>query len=242
MLPYSFICYLGKIELRYSCSNVTKAKQKLHELLNIKSIGRFSSEGLGLIQWLGGKVDLSISKLMQNEKQNYHRKLKIRKGLPHNIPIQFQKLIQYALLHDFHHASRHKSKIYIEPQIEDSNLVQLLKKHHEKTNDPMIMKFQKYDHIAASMTRKYRSPRTNRYNWYSRENINFNKLAKEIKEVYNNIWRLYNYIYNSKELGKLNESLEHGHTSLKKHLLILANLIVQEFQRKVETNIAHKKR
>jgi hypothetical protein len=30
---------------------------------------------------------------------------------------------------------------------------------------------------------KFRSPRTNRYNWYSKENVDFQKLAKEIKEV-----------------------------------------------------------
>ena len=66
----------------------------------------------------------------------------------------------------------------------------------------------------------------------------FQKLAKEVKEVSNNIWKLYKYIYDSKELDKLNESLEYGHTSLKRHLLIITNLIVQEFQLTTGTNIA----
>ena len=104
------------------------------------------------------------------------------------------------------------------------------------------MNFQKYDRIAASMTRKIRPQRTNRYNWYSKENIDFKKLARKIKEISKNTWKLYKYIYDSKELDKLNESLEYGHTSLKRHLLIITNLIVQEFQLKTGTNIAHQKR
>jgi hypothetical protein len=242
MFPYSFICYLGKIELKYSCSNFTKTKQKLLKLLKIKSIGRFSSEGLGRIKWLKGRIDKNDIISNKNEKMKYRRKLKIRKGLPHNIPIQFKKLIQYALLHDFFNTARHKSKIYIEPEIDDLELVKFLKRHHDKTDDSIIVKFQQYDRMAASITRKYRSPRTNRYNWYSSENIDFDKLAREIKEVSKNIWKLYKYIYVSKELNMLNESLEHGHTSLRKHLLIITNLIVQEFQQKTGNNIAHQKR
>jgi len=232
MFPYSFICYLGKVELQYSCSNLTKAKEKLLKLLNIKSIGRFSSEGLGHIKWLKGRIDHDDIMLEKKEKKKYKRKLKIRKGLPHNIPIKYQKLIQYALLHDFFHTSRHKSKIYIEPKIDDLELIKLLKNHHEKSEDSIIVNFQKYDRIAASITRKFRSPRTNRYNWYSKENIDFKKLAKEVKEVSNNIWKLYKYIYDSKELDKLNESLEYGHTSLRslrKSILLIANLILQDY-------------
>ena len=242
MFPYSFICYLGKIELQYSCPNLAKAKQKLLKLLKIKSLGRFSSEGLGRIKWVNGRIEKNDIISNKNEKKKYRRKLKIRKGLPHNIPIKLQKLIQYALLHDFFHTSRHKSKIYLEPEIDDLELIKLLKKHHEKSEDAIIVNFQKYDRIAASMTRKFRSPRTNRYNWHSTENVDFNKLVREIKEVSSNIWKLYKYIYDSKELDMLNESLEYGHTSLKRHLLIITNLIVQEFQLKTGTNIAHQKR
>jgi len=242
MFPYSFICYLGKIELKYSCSNLTKAKQELLKLLKIKSIGRFSSEGLGRIKWVKGRIDHDELMPDKEGKKKYRRKLKIRKGLIHNIPIELQKLIQYALLHDFFNTSRHKSKIYVEPEIDNLELIKLLKNHHNKSDDSIIMKFQKYDRIAASITRKYRSPRTNRYNWYSKENVDFKKLAREIKEVSKNTWKLYKYIYDSKELDKLNESLEHGHTSLRKHLLIITNLIVQEFQQKTGKNIAHQKR
>lgn len=43
--------------------------------------------------------------------------------------------------------------------------------------------------------------------------------------------KIYEYIYKSKQVDKLNESLEHGYTSLKRHLLLIANLIVQDIQR-----------
>ena len=83
----------------------------------------------------------------------------------------------------------------------------------------------------AMITRKVHSPRTNRYNWRSKDHMNFIKIAHEIKEVSNRIGRLYQYIYQSKELGQLNESLQYGHSSLKLHLLIIANLIVRDYQR-----------
>jgi hypothetical protein len=58
----------------------------------------------------------------------------------------------------------------------------------------------------------------------------FKKLAKEIQEVTEtNIWNLYRYIYESKELKLLNESMYHGHSKLRNHLVVIANLIVQDF-------------
>ncbi|MFX1252290.1 MAG: hypothetical protein ACFFCZ_11855 [Promethearchaeota archaeon] len=155
-------------------------------------------------------------------------KLKIRRGLPHDLSQAAQDLIHYALLHDFFHTSKHRSKIYLEPELDDPELIDLLRKHHENIDHPLVAKFHKYDTLAAMITRKIWSPRTNRYNWRSTKNINFEKLAKNIQEVATNIWKLYEYIYHNKELNQLNESLQYGHTSLRKHLIILANLIVQD--------------
>ena len=154
-----------------------------------------------------------------------YKHVKIRKGLPHNLPNHIQLLLRYALLHDFVHTPKHKSKIYVEIQVE---VIQELKKHHEKTKNKLIKTFQKYDRIAASMTRKIRSPRKNRYTWEAQSKVDFIQLKKEIEKVENNIWRLYQYIYESKELRYLNESLNHGHSSLQYHLLLIANLIVQD--------------
>lgn len=126
------------------------------------------------------------------------------------------------------HTTKHKSKIYVEIQVED---IQELKNHHEPTQNKLINTFQKYDRIAASMTRKVRSPRKNRYTWEAQRRVDFNQLKQEIEKVENNIWRLYQYIYESKELQALNESLNHGHSSLQYHLLLIANLIVQDYLR-----------
>jgi hypothetical protein len=71
--------------------------------------------------------------------------------------------------------------------------------------------------------------------------VNFKKIAKEITEVHDNIWRLYQYIYDSNELDKLNEALEHGYTSIKKHLLIITNLIVHEFLQTREPTMYNKR-
>lgn len=226
MFPYSLICYLGDLELQYTCKTTKKAKQKLAELLKIRSIGRFTCEGLGKIQWLNGYIDKSGRK---TKKIRQYQKLRIRKGLPHFLPEGIQSLIQYALLHDFVHTSRHRSKIYVEPDLEDVELVELLRQHHEEIDHPLIQTFQKYNRIAA-ITRKIRSPRNNRYNWYSTENVDFKNLAKKIKEVNTSIWKLYEYVYYNQELNQLNESLEHGYSSLRNHLLVIVNLIVQDFQ------------
>ncbi len=62
------------------------------------------------------------------------------------------------------------------------------------------------------------------------KNIDFKKLAHEIAQVSTNVWKLYQYICNSKELALLNESLHHGHSALRNHLLVMTNLIVQDFK------------
>ncbi|MFX1250548.1 MAG: hypothetical protein ACFFCZ_02950 [Promethearchaeota archaeon] len=137
---------------------------------------------------------------------------------------------RYALLHDFAHTVNHKSKIYVEAEVEE---LDYLRKHYDKTDDPFILTFQKYDNLSAIITRKIRSPRTNRYNWRAgTKTIDFNKLAEDITEVAKrSVGKLYEYIYQSEALDNLNESLQHGHTSLRSHLLVLANLIVRDYQR-----------
>ena len=81
------------------------------------------------------------------------------------------------------------------------------------------------------MTRTIRSPRTNRYTWEAKSKIDFRRLIQEIKNIEKNICKLYEYIYESKELGSLTESLNHGHSSLQYHLLLITNLIVQDHLR-----------
>ncbi|MFX1250306.1 MAG: hypothetical protein ACFFCZ_01665 [Promethearchaeota archaeon] len=196
-------------------------------LIKLSLIGRFISEGLGKIQWLNGSIRKKKPSSLQKPPTRKQPNLRIRKGLPSYISKNVLKLIRYALLHDFVNCNKHRSKIYVEPHLKD---IEELRKHHDKTEDPFIQKFQYYDQLASIITRNIRSPKTNRYNWSSNRNINFEKLSKEIEAVAEKgIWKLYEYIYNSEELGQLNESLEFGHTSLRRHLLIIVNLIVQDF-------------
>ncbi|MFW9854179.1 MAG: hypothetical protein ACFFFG_03935 [Candidatus Thorarchaeota archaeon] len=222
--PFSFIGYLGRIQLTYRCQTMQQAKGKLQTLLLIDSIGRFWREGLGRVEWLSGEVGSQF----KPRKKKYFRRVKVRQGLPHHLPIHIQKLIRYALLHDFVHTSKHKSKIYGEIKVEDLNEI---KNHHEMSENPLIQQFQKYDRIAARMTRNIRSPRTNCYTWEAKGTVNFKTLAHKIEQVESNVWRLYGYIYKSKELSLLNESLNYGHSSLRYHLLLITNLIVQDFLR-----------
>ena len=100
-----------------------------------------------------------------------------------------------------------------------------------ETTDPLVNTFQYYDQLGAGITRKIRAPIISRYTWQAKKlakKIDFKELAHEIKEVSTNIWTLYNYIHKSKELRLLNESMNHGHTTLRNHLLVIANLIVQD--------------
>ena len=225
MFPYSLICYLGTLQVRFTCTSKPKALKKIQQLIKIEQIGRFHAEGLGKIKWLQAQF-------FQNPPINYYnkRKMKIRKGIPQYLPKRALELIKYGLLHDFVHNNLHRSKIYIEPEIKDQKYLELLKDHHEnKFHDPVVQEFQYYDRLAASITRKVQSPRQNRYNWKASKKIDFQQLANHISEVSNNVWKLYHYIYQSKDLALLNESLTFGHTSLRRHLLIIANLIVQDY-------------
>ena len=225
MFPYSLICYLGTLQVRFTCTSKQKAVKTLKQLIRIEQIGRFHAEGLGKIKWLQAQF-------FQNPPVNYYnkRKMKIRKGLPQHLPKRALKLIRYGLLHDFVHNNLHRSKIYIEPEITDQKYLELLKDHHQNNfKDSIVQEFQYYDRLAASITRKVRSPRQDRYNWKATKKIDFQQLANQISEVSNNVWKLYQFIYQSKDLSILNESLRFGHTSLRRHLLIIANLIVQNY-------------
>ena len=86
---------------------------------------------------------------------------------------------------------------------------------------------------AAQLTRKRPAPIIGRYTWQAKQEvqrIDFTQLATEIKEVVNkNVWNLYQYIHRSKILGLLNESMSYGHNTLRVHLLMIANMMVQDF-------------
>ncbi|MHA2496723.1 MAG: hypothetical protein ACXAEI_14670 [Candidatus Hodarchaeales archaeon] len=153
------------------------------------------------------------------------------------MPFAVQDLILYGLLHDFFDtegSNGHKSKIYIEPALANHALVELLRQSHSDSGHVLVTTFKKYDQIAAFLTRQRKAPRLTRYNYQAREEfqvIDFQQLADQIAQVVNtrNVYKLYLFIHRSKELDQLNEAFEFGHTSLKFHLLIIANLIVRDY-------------
>ena len=61
--------------------------------------------------------------------------------------------------------------------------------------------------------------------------MDFIALAQHIAEAATNVWKLYDCIYKNKDLEQLNESLEFGHSSLRFHLVLIANLIVQDYNK-----------
>ena len=58
-------------------------------------------------------------------------------------------------------------------------------------------------------------------------------LASNTAAVADNIWKLYDYIYKSREVDKLNESLEYRHLSINFHLVLIVNLIVQDYNNRM---------
>lgn len=226
---YNYIAYLGKLEIRYNCNKKEKAKRKLSQLLQITSIGRFKSDGYGRIELLEAEIQNSDHK--KKIPRNYA--IHIRKGLPHNLTKKQQELIRYCLLHDLVNTSYHPSKIYVEIPLKNKRLLNRLKRHHDKTKDSLIQRFQKYDRIASIISRKTKSPKNNRYNWnynWIRKKIDFETLAERIAQLVNNVYKLYDFIYNNKELESIVESMTFGHSSLKEHLLLCANLALNEMK------------
>ncbi|MFW9997732.1 MAG: hypothetical protein ACFFD4_37175 [Candidatus Odinarchaeota archaeon] len=142
-----------------------------------------------------------------------------------------KELITYALLHDFYNSAKHRSKIYVEPELDNKELVERLRNHHNNSQDELVKTFRKYDHLAAITTRKIKSPRKNRYNWQASKKVDFNRLAADISELAGNVWKLYRFIHQNNDLELFNESLQHGHNSLRQHLLAIANLLVNDIQK-----------
>ncbi|MFX0170304.1 MAG: hypothetical protein ACFE9L_00130 [Candidatus Hodarchaeota archaeon] len=229
---YPFACtgYTGQVTVTYQCKSLKAAKNKLKDLSQITRIGSNRSLELGKIQWL--EYTFEESPPISWKKQ--YGKIKIRKGLPSGLPPEIQELVLYGLLHDFFHTTIHKSKIYLEPPLENQALVEVLRQSHSDTTHLLIETFKKYDGIASYLTRRSKAPRMTRYNWQTAEDfqlIDFEVLATQIAQVVNtrNVFKLYLLIYQSQDLESLNESLDFGHTSLRYHLLLIANFIVRDY-------------
>jgi hypothetical protein len=121
-------------------------------------------------------------------------------------------------VNDFFHTRKHKSKIYYELELEDTDFMSVLRCSHDKSkpNDPFLLIMSRFDQLAAMLGRQRYAPIKGRYNFQAQRQgqrlEDRRKLAREISQVVNekSIYELYNYIYASEELDWLVESRDYG--------------------------------
>ncbi len=134
------------------------------------------------------------------------------------------------MLHDFIHTKKHPSKIYQQINIEDKEIREACNNHHngEESINALLPIVKHYDRLASSISRKKRFKSTSRYDWENGE-IDFKLLKQELEQVQHSPYQLYSYIYQSKKLGRIVEAMDYGNNSLKKHLLLMVNLAINDF-------------
>ncbi len=226
--PTVLHAYRGFVQVSCVGYNTEKLLTKISSFMTNRFLGSYSSEGFGRVKWLECKIESFI-----HTKANQRKEFKIRKGLGVNYPEKLLKLLKVLMLHDFVHTERHPSKIYQELQIEDEEIRTACVNHHngaEHTN-ALLPILQYYDRLASSISRKKRFKVPSRYN---RENgeIDFKLLKQDLEQVQHSPYRLYNYIYHSKELERIVESMDYGISSLRNHLLLMVNLAINDYYKK----------
>ncbi|MFX1521846.1 MAG: hypothetical protein ACFFCD_18225 [Promethearchaeota archaeon] len=217
-IPKTYRAWYGAIEF-------IVPEQKLDVALAIDSIGRYTPEGMGQIAW---KTVSKIKKPLYTP-----RKIKTRKKLPKLSDVQ-EKLIIAMLLHDFVHTERHPSKIYIEVNLVEEDVHNLVKNHHNYDMDirelPLLSLLQYYDRLSASISRKFRWTTFSRYRAAENETVDFNVIKRETELRQYSPYALYTFVKQCQDLDKVNEALTFGFSSLKNHLLLLVNLYLDDLQ------------
>ncbi|MFQ5979749.1 MAG: hypothetical protein ACE5OZ_16590 [Candidatus Heimdallarchaeota archaeon] len=240
--PSVFTAYEGGVQMRRKCSTEAGALDLLNYYVQIKKLGRFKNEGMGLIKWQKAWIE-GYQKPEGAKKQPLQ--VRIRKELPKGepahggLPAPIERLLLYFLLHDFFHTCKHLSKIFYELELKDTALMDGLRRSHDKSkpDDLFLLTMSKYDRFSTIFGRKRYAPVKGRYNIPAQQQEqrfeDRQQLARELSQVVNNqsVHEVYRYIYASEELGWLVESRKHGFSSLRTHLLIGANLIVHSYQR-----------
>ncbi len=216
--PMTFRAWYGHVEF-------IVPEHKLETAFSIDRLGRYTHEGMGLIQW-------NEVKKLHNKPLYFSRNIIIRKMLPSNLTEIQQKLMIAMLLHDFVNTERHSSKIYTEINILDEEIYKLVKNHHNYDTDekqlPLLSILQYYDRLSSSISRKFKWSAYSRYRVTELEKIDFQVLKREIESRQHSIYPLYTSIRKSQILGKINEALAFGFSSLKNHLLLMVNLYLND--------------
>ena len=114
--------------------------------------------------------------------------------------------------------------------IKDPEIREACLNHHngEESKNELLPLVQYFDRLAACISRK--KPFREKYRYDKRQGaIDFAKLVKEIEQRQHSAYKLYNYIYHSKELARIVEALTFSKGSLRRHILIMVNLAVNKF-------------
>jgi hypothetical protein len=204
--------FRGYVRVTTIDSNESRARKHINKYLAVDCLGKGTNEGYGKIQWLNYKEE-DYQRVKRKTKK---KKFKIRKGLGPNYPIKLQKLLIALLLHDF-----------VKVNIKDEKIRKACLCHHNETENKneLLPLVKYYDQLAAFMSRKKSFKTFTRYD-YQKGKIDFEKLAHEIEERQDSVYKLYNYIYNSEELERIVEAMNYGKNSLRNHLLLMVNLAI----------------
>ncbi len=228
-VPVQLLAYRGFVRVTCLDENSSRAQAIISKYLTMNCLGNKISDGFGKIEWLNYREEL-YQRLQPEPKR---KKFKIRKGLGPNYPIELQRLLIALMLHDFVHTERHQSKIYQEVPIEDEEIRNACLYHHngEESNNKLLPIVKYYDHLASYISRKRPLKTKSRYD-FKNGRIDFKQLVKEIELRQQSAFKLYNYIYQSKELTQVVEAMTYGKNNLRNHLLVMVNLAINDYLKK----------
>ncbi|MHA1185603.1 MAG: hypothetical protein ACTSSK_01820 [Candidatus Heimdallarchaeota archaeon] len=197
----------------------------LNDFLLKNFLGSYISDGFGRVKWL----ECEISEYLSNTAP-FKKKFKIRKGLGTNYSKELKQLLIALMLHDFVDTNLHQSKIYLPITIEDEEIRHACVNHHkrEASSNKLLSLVKYYDAFASMISRRKKFSANSRYD-KEKGAINFKKLVSDLEQNQRSVYKLYNYIYQSKDLSKIVESMRFGQNSLRNHLLVMVNLAINDY-------------
>lgn len=255
--------FRGFVKISFVGKSEEQLRKKLEQFLQKRFLGTKTTEGFGRVVWESCEIQGFTQKAItvfiklseecpQCKKKTviyekiakrkqcttchqtwYYKKLKIRAGIRADYPKELQKLLIALMLHDFVHTEKHHSKIFQEIIINEEEIADACKRHHQQArgeNKYQIL-VQYYDRLASRISRKKPLHTIFRYNKLQGL-IDFKQLKQEIEERQTNHVKLYSYIHNSKELKRLVEALDYGKNPLRNHLLIMVNIAINDYYSK----------
>jgi len=227
--PTILNAYRGFVQVSCVSTSEAQARKRINYFLSLDNLGSNANDGFGKVGW----ATYQVEPYQKQQAPQKWKKLRIRKGLGPTYPEELKKLLLALMLHDFVQTERHPSKIYQEINIENEEIREACKNHHNgEENENWLHPLVKYyDQLASRLSRKKPFKTQARYD-YNNGTINFEKLTREIEEIQHSPYKLYNYIYHSKELKRIVESMEYGRKSLRNHLLLMVNLAINSYYNK----------